>query len=276
MHRPFCRFLALIAVALLGFGPQDGWAQFSESNRFGGSQNRASAGQSRTTTGVAPSGFQTPSAGRGQFKMNQGGLIFMSDHHRKMGVSVGESDFQDIFIWARSVQHTDGRYTESKQDSTTQTLEQITKSKNGVKLQRRLVEMDGRGRPHVVQIFDGRDQFKYRGKLHYDGLGRFVGEELFDASGNLIRTKVQKYHPTAGYPLALQSVDHVANVPSDLRLVITRENEAATNPESSGTGLFGQKKTRQAPVLEGATERPKADLPGGLKGLGRKLFGGKR
>ncbi len=270
------RFTLILTTLLVSSGIQHGWSQFSESNRVSGSQGRATAGQSRTTAGVASQGFQSQAAGRDGFKMNQGGLIFMSDHHREMGVTVGKSDFRDIFIWARSIQHTDGRYTESKQDTTTQTLEQITKSKNGVKLQRRLVEMDGRGRPQEVQIFDGRDQFKYRGKLHYDGLGRFVGEELFDAGGNLIRTKVQKYHPTAGYPLALQSVDHVANVPSDLKLVITRESEDPTSQERTGSGLFGRKQAAQAPVLQGATERPKQNSPGGLKGLGRKLFGGKR
>jgi hypothetical protein len=188
-------------------------------------------------------------------------------------------------IWGRAIHHTDGSYTESKQDNLSNTLEQETKSKNGTRLQRRMVMLDQSGRPSEVMIYDGRDQFKYRGLLLYDTLGRFVEEQVYDAQGTLIRRKVQEYTPQ-GLKKPARSWDYVANVPADLRLVITEEPlpgeqapAAADTPEKRG--LFGQPKSNQQAVpqnqeqasQQNTTDDGTSEKRKGL-GLGR-LFGKK-
>lgn len=188
-------------------------------------------------------------------------------------------------IWGRAIHHTDGSYTESKQDNLSNTLEQETKSKNGVRLQRRMVMLDQSGRPAEVMIYDGRDQFKYRGMLLYDTLGRFVEEQVYDAQGTLIRRKVQEYTPQ-GLKKPARSWDYVENIPPDLRLVITQEElpeGAQPNTTVVKRGLFGQVKTPQ----DQTTAAPPAPAPNNVappaiaspdkrKGLGLgRLFGKK-
>ncbi|MDF1824647.1 MAG: hypothetical protein P1U68_08390 [Verrucomicrobiales bacterium] len=184
-------------------------------------------------------------------------------------------------IWGRAIHHTDGSYTESKQDNLSNTLEQETKSKNGVRLQRRIVMLDQSGRPAEVMIYDGRDQFKYRGLLLYDAFGRFVEEQVYDAAGTLIRRKVQEYTPQ-GLKKPARSWDYVENIPSDLKLVITQEelpDDAKPNTTVVKRGLFGQVKTPQdekqpeesAPVQNSSAAETSPDK---RKGLGR-LFGKK-
>lgn len=206
------------------------------------------------------SSMMSTQGGAAQVGTNANSTIYVSEAHKQnYGARLGEQDSKMIHVWGRAIHHTDGSYTESKQDETTNTLEQITKSENGVKLQRRMVMLDDMGRPTEVMIYDGREQFKYRGVQIYDRLGRFQEEQLFDSKGTLIRRKVQEYDPQ-GRKLPVRSWDYVANVPEDLKLVITRESEAED---------AANQPPRETPVLEGATERRK----GGALG---KLFGGKK
>lgn len=161
-------------------------------------------------------------------------------------VKLRQTQGKPIDIWGRAIHHSDGSYTESKQDLLTNTLEQITKSKNGVKLQRRMVMLDDFGRPGEILIYDGRDQFKYRGVQIYDALGRFSEEQIYDAKGTLIRRKVQAYDPR-GDKLPFRSWDYVANVPADLRLVITEDDPnspaaASAAPGASAAAPAGEKK----------------------------------
>ena len=76
---------------------------------------------------------------------------------------LGKMQGKHIEVWARRIEHSDGSYTESiesedKQDSNS--IEQVTKSENGVTLQRRLVRLDRYKRPAEVLIRDGRGTFK--------------------------------------------------------------------------------------------------------------------
>ncbi|MEM9280511.1 MAG: hypothetical protein AAGA96_01670 [Verrucomicrobiota bacterium] len=153
--------------------------------------------------------------------------IIVSDAQRELyGASMSQQKDMLITVWGRAIHHPDGRFTESKQDESTNTLEQLTKSKNGTLLQRRMVNLDQKtGRPEEVLIYDGRGTFKYRGIQVYDRFGRFSEEQLYDAKGTLIRRKVQEYAPD-GSRMPLRSWDYVANVPKDLQLIITRESEA--------------------------------------------------
>jgi hypothetical protein len=203
------------------------------------------------------------------------------------GVKLRQTAGKAVDIWGRAIHHSDGSFTESKQDMLTNSLEQITKSKNGTRLQRRMISLDEMGRPSEAMIYDGRDQFKYRGKQLYDQLGRFSEEQIYDPKGTLIRRKVQEYTPR-GEKLPVRSWDYVANVPEDLKLIITRESEEQGSsvpppaPVRERTGLFsGAAKPSPAPqavqavptsVQETATAAP--EVKKGLN-LGR-FFSGKK
>lgn len=193
-------------------------------------------------------------------------------------------------VWGRAIHHTNGNFTESKQDMESNTLEQETKSRNGITLQKRMIMLDQSGRPSEVLIYDGNDQFKYRGVLLHDTLGRFVEEQVYDAKGTLIRRKVQEYTPQ-GLRKPLRSWDYVANVPADLQLIITDEappgEKAPTaQPETQKRGFFGQARPNQAapagqanqngqaqPNQQGSTSSGTSEKRKGL-GLGR-IFGNK-
>lgn len=209
--------------------------------------------------------------------------LYLSEHQKQQfGARLGEQKTGMIHVWGRAIHHTDGTFTESKQDELTNTLEQITRSKNGVKLQRRMVMLDEYGRPQEVMMYDGRDTFKYRGVLLYDQLGRFQEEQLYDSKGTLIRRKVQEYDPQ-GKRLPLRSWDYVENVPPELKLVITRESEDATNPANSQGGSndkprnwLGGNRNSEGQVKAGQSSEAKSEDPGKKgRGLGR-LFGGNR
>lgn len=222
------------------------------------------------------------SAGKAQVGTNEHSTIYVSEAHRQnYGARMGRQDSKNVEVWGRAIHHTDGTYTESKQDNLTNTLEQITKSDNGVKLQRRMVMLDETGRPTEVMIYDGRDQFKYRGVQIYDQLGRFTEEQLYDAEGTLIRRKVQEYDP-AGNKLPVRSWDYVANIPADLKLVITRENEDPSSsqeraPEPERRGLFGNPRTQAAPQQVQSAPAPAEATPAKRKGLNLgRLFSAKK
>jgi len=159
---------------------------------------------------------------------------------------MSEMNGKDADVWGRSIWHSDGTYTDSKQDNLTNTLEQETMSKNGVRLQKRLIMLDQSGRPAEVMMYNGADQFKYRGRLLYDTLGRFIEEQIYDSNDTLIRRKIQEY-TVDGFKMPLRSWDYVANIPDDLKLVITKNDAAEASGEPKVTitkrGLFGQEKT---------------------------------
>jgi len=204
-------------------------------------------------------------------------------------VKLGQMSGKAVDIWGRAIHHSDGSYTESKQDMLTNTLTQDTKSKNGTRLQRRMISLDEMGRPSEAMIYDGRDQFKYRGMQLYDQLGRFSEEQIYDAAGTLIRRKVQEYSPR-GEKLPVRSWDYVANVPEDLKLIITRESEEqgapapAPPPAKAKSGLFsGAARPTPAPQASPtATQATATQATGGVapepkKGLNLgRFFSGKK
>lgn len=207
---------------------------------------------------------------------------------RENRVRLGQMKEKQVDIWGRAIHHSDGSYTESKQDILTNTLEQETKSKNGVRLQRRVITLDEVGRPAEALIYDGRDQFKYRGLQIYDTFGRFAEEQLYDAKNTLIRRKVQEYSPR-GEKLPLRSWDYVANIPDDLKLVITRED--AGSLDSTATSGTNQKvakstsnTTKAAPAASPSHQvahqhqtSEQGNSSGPKKGLKLKgIFGSKR
>lgn len=198
----------------------------------GSAPSAARAGQASSGSTVVGDGI-----GGGDMILPDGVREGLSDYNVRLGMMQGKQ----VSIWGRAIHHGDDSFTESRQDNTTNTLEQVTKSKNGVELQRRHISLDAHGRPAEVMIYDGRKQFKYRGVLLYDSMGRFCEEQIYDAKGTLIRRKVQEYGPR-GDKQPLRVWDYVANVPEDLKLVITRDdgvNKAGNAPRPSSNAQAG-------------------------------------
>lgn len=198
-----------------------------------------------------------------------GGDMILTDAQRqtfaRYNPQIRKMQGKVVDVWGRGIHHADGSFTESKQDTNTKTLEQITK-RNNVTLQRRMIMLDQYGRPTEVMIYDGRGTFKYRGVQIYDTFGRFAEEQIYDPSGTLIRRKVQGYTPQ-GAKMPVRSWDYIENVPSDLKLVITRESESSTDPVGAAgsnqkqekRGWFnGNKSNRQQKPNTAAVQPPPA------------------
>ncbi|NLT71356.1 MAG: hypothetical protein GXX91_11775 [Verrucomicrobiaceae bacterium] len=271
----------LVWSVLLGWTMAGGLhAQFHSKSQTGQTAVNQQAVQSAQQQAASMSGRAVAGLGGG---IGGGDMILPEAQRQALsqyGVRLGEMTGKQVDIWGRAIHHSDETYTESKQDMLTNTLKQVTKSKNGTRLQTRMISLDQMGRPSEVMIYDGRGQFKYRGVQLYDTLGRFSEEQIYDAKGTLIRRKVQEY-TARGEKLPVRSWNYVANVPEDLKLVITRESE---EPESAApvaktrSGLFGGA-AKQAPSPQATSPRETADAapaPGrrGLN-LGR-FFSGKK
>jgi len=229
---------------------------------------------------VAP--LANPAAGA-RVGSNPNSTIYMSDAQREaykdQNLRMGEMQDRYAEVWARAIRHTDESFTETVQDTKSSTLEQVTRSKNGVTLQTRKIMLDSIGRPSEVLIYDGRDQFKYRGMQVYDQYGRFEEEQLYDTENKLLRRRIQEYD-SKGAALPVKSVDYVANVPTDLKLVITRESEEAPKVPAAAPprrGLFGNgRQDAGAPSAPTAPQRAGGEAaPSRGSGLGR-IFGGNR
>jgi hypothetical protein len=255
--------LAGLLILFLTSGLQ---AQFHAKNatgQTGVNQTAVNAAQTQGSAAMSAAPGNSPflggGLGGGDMILPDGTKQALSQYHVKLGQMKGKP----VDIWGRAIHHSDGSFTESKQDMETNTLTQETKSKNGVRLQTRRVMLDELGRPGEVLIYDGRDQFKYRGMQVYDTFGRFSEEQLYDAKGTLIRRKVQEYNPR-GEKLPLRSWDYVANVPDDLKLVITREDAApAGGATDAATSSPGNSSSGAAPAVP-------------EKKGGWRLFGGKK
>lgn len=205
--------------------------------------------------------------------------MFMSDAQRaafaRNNPRLGKMKDRYAEIWGRAIHHTDGTYTESKQDNETKTLEQTTKKGETV-LQRRMILLDESGRPSEVMIYDGRGEFKYRGVQVYDKLGRFSEEQLYDPDGKLIRRKVQEYAQN-GEKLPLRSIDYVESVPEDLKLVITRESEASGSGEAPDASDSRRPVQATATVSSGTQSNAAEGKSGTKKGLNLgRLFSRKK
>lgn len=174
-----------------------------------------------------------------------GDMIMTEDMRRSFDprhkVGLGYMKGEAIAVWGRAIHHSDKTYTESELDADTKSLEQRTKSENGVLLQRRQILLDQWGRPAEILIYDGRGDFKYRGIQIYDVRGRFSEEQIYDPNDKLIRRKVQEYSPD-GQKMPVRSWDYIENVPDDLKLVITRESEDPTRQVAQNNREEKQKK----------------------------------
>lgn len=259
------------------------YAQFHNPGKGGVNQQAVNSAQNQATTmGATP-----PDIGGGI----GGGDMILSEGYRNafkqagVDVSLGRMDAKQVDIWSRAIHHEDGSYTESSRDESKKTLQQDTKSKNGTILQSRLISLDQYSRPSEVMIYDGRGQFKYRGTLLYDTLGRFREEQIYDVKGTLLRRKIQEYTAN-GQKIPVHCVDLVDNVPEDLKLVITRDDDRANAAQAATASkkpkLFDrtQKATQGAdspPIAAETTSSasPPAAQKKGLK-LGRLFGGGKK
>lgn len=255
--------LSGLLLLFLTTGLQAQFHSKTATGQTGVNQVAVNSAQTQANAGMAAAPGASPILGGG---LGGGDTILSKEAKQALSqydVKLGHMNGKPVDIWGRAIYHSDESFTESKQDMQTNTLEQVTKSKNGVKLQRRMVMLDERGRPGEVLIYDGRDQFKYRGMQIYDTFGRFSEEQLYDAKGTLIRRKVQEYSPR-GDKLPLRSWDYVANVPEDLKLVITQEDAAGPGSATPGAGGPGASTPKAGSA---ATPEKKG---------GWRLFGGKK
>ena len=122
-----------------------------------------------------------------------------------------------------------------------------------------MIELDSFGRPQRVSIRDHADRLKFTGVLIYDGYGRLREERLMNASGQLVRTRVQNYDAN-GRPLPIKTVISEHAVGSDISLIVTEQSARA----SSGGGQAAQ--AMQAPTQQAQPEKKKKG------GLLRKIF----
>jgi len=243
--------LLALLLGLAGAAAPAAWAQF---------HSQSSDGQSQINQGAVNQAMQQAAAMQHSGGMGSdyaaglsGGDMILPEEMRQAlaeyGVSIAQLRGRPVDVWGRMIHHGDGSYTESKEDLDRDSLEQITKSRNGVTLQRRLISLDQMKRPSEVLIYNGRDEFRYRGVLLYDRFNRFSEEQIYDAKGNLIRRKVQEYTPD-GHKRPLRSWDYVANVPEDLKLIVLRESEEAQTRSAQASAtperrpLFGSKRTQ--------------------------------
>ncbi|MCB1229868.1 MAG: hypothetical protein KDN19_06360 [Verrucomicrobiae bacterium] len=201
----------LLAVALVAL-PMAGLAQLHSGTADGG------------TVAVKPSAANGAAASPNTATVFQGanrnaGLVNTGVDGSKLGYM----DIRQIDAWGRAIYHSDGSYTVSTSPKALNSMIQETFSPNGVILQRRVISLDGQGRPSEVLIYDGRGLFRFRGEILYDNQGRFREERIFDAQNQLIRRRIQKYLPN-GQPGDFQIVDDLSKVPPDLKLVITQQD----------------------------------------------------
>ncbi|MCB1076237.1 MAG: hypothetical protein KDM64_00290, partial [Verrucomicrobiae bacterium] len=166
-----------------------------------------------------------PAVYRGQ---NQGAGMF--DTGAVDGAKLGYIDFRTAEVWGRAIYHADGSYTESNQPIAENSMTQETKSANGVTLMKRLITFDTSKRPSEILIYDGRGNFRYRGQILYDRLGRFNEEQIYDTKNQLLRRTIQEYNP-AGQALPLKVVDDLSKIPADLKLIITQADGVPTREQ---------------------------------------------
>lgn len=279
------RIIQVVVVGAILMGASTVDAQFHSKKKDESGQTTV-APRSTTTTPDAHAEALRQSVQEAGASYSGGDMILPDGQKEalsKWNPRIGRMQAREIEVWARRIQHSDGTYTESTEDQRNNSLEQVTKSENGTTLKRRTIRLDRYGRPAEVLIRDGRGDFKYRGVLVYDQMGRFSEEQLFDAEGTLIRRKVQEYTAN-GLKKPLRAWDYIENVPADLKLVITRQSEEAnSNPaRNDRRGLFdrsepkGNSGARQASAdgsREGtddkSTEKRKGLSLGRLFGAGK-------
>ncbi len=226
------RVVVVYICGLVMLVEQAALAQFHQKDKSGASNVNQGAVNAASQPVPSEGGVPIPQTGRitKDVGLNANSTMIMTDAQRAMfrknKLRMGLQEDLQIDHLARSIQHTDGSYTQTNVEIGSKEIVQITKSKNGVALLTRYISLDERGNPREVMMYrgQGRGELKYRGVLFYDELGRFKEEQLFDAKGASLRRKVQKYGPKGGR-LPLKTFENVSNIPSDLQMVVTRESE---------------------------------------------------
>ncbi len=269
--------VAVLICGLVVLVEQSALAQFHQKDKSGQSNLNQNAVKAATQP-VTPGGVSPIRTGRitKDVGLNARSTMIMTDAQRELfrknNLRMGLQEDLEVDHLARSIQHTDGSYTQTNVEIGSDFVEQETKSKNGVLLLKRRISLDKKGNPQEILMYDGRDILKYRGVLVYDERGRFREEQLFDAKGKSLRRKVQEYD-AKGVRLPLKTFEYVSNVPSDLRMVVTRESERQdrTQPEVGSDqkktkdrkGIFNTRKTDKTNPSPPSTAQAPNSKPSG-------------
>lgn len=284
MHRPISRLLLPAGAALAGslfLGLPEARAQFhkpggapvaaASTTMPGAAQQQPLGVPPVAVNGVSP-GVQTLSASHAGYVESRYGTVGFMDEAR-------------LEVWGKAIHHTDGSYTESKSDvdPESNSLQQVTKSKEGVTLQRREVNLNDLGQPAEVLVFDARDQLRFRGVLTYDAAGRFREEVLYTPKNVAVRRKIQEYSPD-GRRAPLKVVDYAkkGEVPEGMELIIRQGQDNPSGNQSRG-GRIGRRESAPeappaapTPAPADATPSPGGGQPEAKRpGLLRRVFGGK-
>lgn len=221
--------VGLLAAALGGFSATSAWAQFHV--RENGSTRAVPVQPPRQGTSVNAAARTPPPLTTSPSRAAATG------HQWRYG----RMDTRDPVVWARSIHHPNGNYTNSKLDEESHRLEQRTYTPGGQLIELRLVELDGLGRPQRVSIRDHRDRLKFTGVLLYDRHGRFREERLMDSSGQVVRTRFQQYG-SQGEPLPVKTVIDENAISSDITLLVTEQSvqQGAGGAYSGGASQGGQ------------------------------------
>ena len=156
--------------------------------------------------------------------------------------------------WGSAKHHPNGNYTIEKVIDETlvqrtftppRTAEEHQKTDDERQpIERRVVQLDARGRPAEVLIYDIRNQLKLRGVLIYDNLsGRFLEEQLLTPSNQILRRRVQQYS-SAGKPLPIKTYMDEDNIHADTSLVLSGQ-ESPTGFTGNATHDGGQEKPKE-------------------------------
>lgn len=227
---------------------------------------------------------------------DQNASIYETDYARDPAnadkkIGFGQMEDGTAANWGRAIVHSDGSYTTTKQDiekgadiigGGSLVIEQLTVSKRGQDLWKRLISLNEVGAPTDVLIYDGRGDLRYRGELVYDANGVFQEEALLSIEGNLLRRTVQPYDQR-GQPLPERIFQYDKNLPEGLQIIISEEDggQAGSTTERIGwlkarqerKDMERQAESRGAESEYGGFGQAGSAQPPEKKGFFKKMFG---
>lgn len=230
------RLIPLLSAVILI--PITGEAQYHQK----GADGSTSVRRMNNPYSGGPGSYSPGITNRGIRSSNVGAVVLTPDAIQKAkaagvkSIGINTIPLKDADVWGRAENHPDGTYTETIFDDNPENKQyqnlvvQKTRKKSlsgddPIFLTRK-ISLNQLGQPAEVRIFEGdgsSGRYKYHGKFIYDSRGRLIEQQLRDSQGKPLRRVIQDYAPD-GTPLPLKTVDYASTFPSDLQLVVSRDN----------------------------------------------------
>jgi hypothetical protein len=285
----FARLIPLFSAALLL--PISGEAQYHQK----GTDGSTSVRQMNNPYSRGPGSFSPGLTNKGIRSSNVGAVVLTPDAVQKAraagvkSIGIDTIPLKDADVWGRAENHPDGTYTETIFDDNpeNQQYQNLVVQKTRKKslsgddpvILTRKISLNQLGQPAEVRIYEGdgsSGRYKYHGKFIYDSRGRLIEQQLRDSQGKPLRRVIQDY-TTDGTPLPLKTVDYASNFPSDLQLVVSRDNPeiledklkrlekdahelAGWNKKLNLKGLKGQDNNASSPGTTQSTQKKRFQL----------------